>query len=130
MRYLLAVSLCACGPTFVGHWTGSFELEGGCTDGSGGFENDDVDWTISESESTLTIEPRTGTCGSFTADAQGDYATLEQKSCPPSTQSTLTLQSGTVLVTSAGLLMVCLDLSNIGTGGGVCRSHMSGTLSR
>jgi hypothetical protein len=106
---LLAVLLCGCGRVdFTGIWSGDMTVSTNC----GSNRTLPVQWSMIQQDDTLAITP-SGTCGNYTADVQGNFATIRAKACP----SGITISGGRLELLSAqkvDALLQATDGANCG----------------
>lgn len=129
---LLALAACGGGftPSFAGSWIGALKTTGKCTDGSSTNGTRDVRWVLGVEQSTITVAPEGGTCGSLLADIVGTTnANVRHKSCPPSGGFTFNFTGGTLIVTDADKLAVSVSQAG-GNAAVQCDATTSGLLGR
>lgn len=80
---LLALSACGTPANFAGSYTGPFEVTGSCEDGRAMKHNYTARWEVTQKGERLSILTN-GSCGTWTATADGDAALVDDKDCDES----------------------------------------------
>jgi hypothetical protein len=111
MRLLCLVLLAGCAGSadFAGHFTGPFQVHGTCADGRTLEHAYQAEWNVTQKGDTLSIATN-GSCATWTATVQGDWAEVTPKECGQSGGNGYlfwpTLAQATVSTTPEGLSAV------------------------
>jgi hypothetical protein len=125
-----------CGPSFVGHFSGTGRTVGTCSDGSPLNVASAFDWQLSEQGSAVTIATN-GNCGNLSAVAAGNTASLNRLSCPDvvfadGSRLTTAFTGGTLTLNEPTLSISLRQHLTLTSGGvtGTCDPIVTGSLTR
>lgn len=129
------VALAGCGPDFSGSYAGGLTRSTLCSDGTGGMDTRNAEWSVADVGDELHITPIGGNCGTMLADISGSTAAVRVTTCPTvvangftTTESvtggSVTFEGRTAIATLSGSVWVS------GAGVGTCSALTTGTLTR